>query len=225
MAPAACLGETTACPHAGAMDIMTDMQHDVGTVPTRSGYLDQRRRQIRERGRLQIGRQPLLLGEPPVLAGVKYLLTFRPFSALPENIRQAYLQGQLHLLPSPASLVFWGSPPYLQLHRELPLGLQVPLLYTVARHQAPQGLRVPQAGILFVPNSHGQQPHVHHELVRNTYRRTHRWDKILRDQDELELLGREHPLLHVLFSSIPDDLALYDKPLARNARCPLKIKK
>src|SRR5439155_22561594 len=34
----------------------------------------------------------------------------------------------------------------------------------------------------------------------------------LRDQDELQLLQREDKLLHVLFSSIPDDLALYDKP-------------
>jgi len=169
-------------------------------------------------GPLPAWTNPLVLGEPPSLAGVKYLLTFRPFSRLPDNVRQGYLKAELHLLPSPASLVFWGSPHYLQLHRELPLGLQVPLLYAVARHQAPRGLRVPQAGILFVPNSHGSQPHAHHELVRNTYQRTHRWDKILRDQDELELLKREHPLLHVLFSSIPDDLGLYDKPLARNAQ-------
>ena len=68
---------------------------------------------------------------------------------------QGYLKGKLHLLPTPASLVFWGSPHYLQLHRELPLGLQVPLLYTVARHRAPHGLRVPQAGLLYVPDPHG----------------------------------------------------------------------
>jgi Peptidase family M28 len=162
--------------------------------------------------------KPLQVGDSPSLAGVKYLLTFRPFSRLPGNVRQSYLKGKLHLLPTPASLIFWGSPHYLQLHRDLPLGLQVPLLYTIARHRAPHGLRVPQAGLLFVPNSHGSAPQLHHELLKNTYKRTHRWDKILRDQDELELLHREHSLLNVLFSSIPDDCGLYDKPMARNAQ-------
>ena len=38
------------------------------------------------------------------------------------------------------------------------------------------------------------------------------------DQDELALLDKEDKLLHVLFSSIPDDLGLYDKPMARNAQ-------
>src|SRR5207245_11473904 len=56
------------------------------------------------------------------------------------------------------------------------------------------------------------------ELVRNTFKRTHRWDRVLRDQDELALLQREDKVLHVLFSSIPDDLGLYDKPMARNAQ-------
>ncbi len=54
--------------------------------------------------------------------------------------------------------------------------------------------------------------------MKNTYKRTHRWDRILRDQDELELLQREDKLLHVLFSSIPDDCGLYDKPMARNVQ-------
>ncbi len=52
----------------------------------------------------------------------------------------------------------------------------------------------------------------------NTFQRTHRWDKVLRDQDELALLKKEDKLLHVLFSSIPDDLGLYDKPMARNVQ-------
>ncbi|HYV34132.1 MAG TPA: M20/M25/M40 family metallo-hydrolase, partial [Gemmataceae bacterium] len=90
--------------------------------------------------------------------------------------------------------------------------------YLVARHRNTTGFRVPQAGLLFVPNAHSTAPQAHHELIRNTYKRTHRWDKILRDQDELELLTREHPLMHVLFSSIPDDCGLYDKPMARNAQ-------
>jgi hypothetical protein len=160
---------------------------------------------------------PLELDEHAAAAGVKYLLTFRPFGQLPEPVRQAYLGGTLQLLPSPASLVFWGSPRILRLHQELPLGLQVPLVLLVARHRAPHGLRVPQAGLLQVDHAEGK--HVAHpELVKNTYKRTHRWDRILRDQDELALLQREEKLLHVLFSSIPDDCGLYDKPMARNVQ-------
>src|SRR5262249_58536274 len=37
---------------------------------------------------------------------VRYLLTFRPFGRLPPAVRQAYLAGELHLLPFPGSLTF-----------------------------------------------------------------------------------------------------------------------
>ena len=36
--------------------------------------------------------------------------------------------------------------------------------------------------------------------------------------DELALIGKEDKMLHVLFSTIPDDLMLYDKPMARNVQ-------
>jgi hypothetical protein len=159
-----------------------------------------------------------LLPERPSRDSAKYLLTFRPFGRLPPALRKAYLAGQLHLLPFPGSLVYWGVPGYHRLHRELPLALQVPLLFGVARHQSPDGLRVPQAGFLHVPNA--DRPHAggHASHVRNTYKRTHRWDKILRDQDELALIAKEEPLLHVLFSTLPDDLELYSKPYARNVQ-------
>ena len=62
------------------------------------------------------------------------------------------------------------------------------------------------------------EPNHEYGPVRNTFRRTHRWAKVLRDQDELALMGREDKLLHVLFSTIPDDLGLYDKPMARNVQ-------
>jgi hypothetical protein len=159
--------------------------------------------------------KPFLLPEGELPDGVKYLLTFRPFGQLPESVRRAYLGGRLHLLPSPASLLVWGMPRFLRLHRQLPLGLQAPLLPLMTRHHAPRGLRVPQAGLLHEPGPGGAAA-PHPELVRNTYKRTHRWDRVLRDQDELQLLEREDKLLHVLFSTIPDDLGLYDKPLARN---------
>jgi peptidase M28-like protein len=159
--------------------------------------------------------EPFLLDERAPASAVKYLLTFRPFGLLPESVRHSYLDGRLHLLPTPASLLFWGSPRFHQLHQALPLGLQAPLLPSVARHRVPHGLRVPQAGLLHEPGA-GAAPAPHPELVRNTFKRTHRWDRVLRDQDELALLEREDKLLHVLFSSLPDDMGLYDKPMARN---------
>ena len=46
------------------------------------------------------------------LPDVRYLLTFRPFSALPEAVRAGYLEGRIELLPSPLTLLFWGMPIY-----------------------------------------------------------------------------------------------------------------
>jgi hypothetical protein len=161
---------------------------------------------------------PYIRHDKQPLSAVKYLLTFRPFDRLPAAVRHAYLAGELHLLPFPGSLLFWGSPFYFQLQSELPLALQIPLLHLVPRYRGFPGLRVPQSGWMHEPH-HGQpEPGTHHGPVRNTFQRTHRWDRVLRDQDELALLGREDKLLHVLFSSIPDDLGLYDKPLARNVQ-------
>jgi hypothetical protein len=54
--------------------------------------------------------------------------------------------------------------------------------------------------------------------LRNSYKRTHRWEKILRDQDELALVGKESSVVNVLFSTLPDDLELYGKPMARNVQ-------
>src|SRR5262245_33776289 len=149
---------------------------------------------------------------------VRYLLTFRPFGRLQAAARKAYLGGHLCLLPFPGSLAFWGVPGFRKLQKELPLALQVPLLMAMTRHQAVGGFRVPQCGFLHEPTT--KKPHAGSDahLVKNTFRRTHRWDKILRDQDELALIGKEQNLLHVLFSTIPEDIDLYDKPLARNVQ-------
>lgn len=149
----------------------------------------------------------------------KYLLTFRPFDRLPSVVRKAYLAGTLCLLPFPGSLAYWGVPGYRTLADELPLAVQIPLLFSVARHRMIGGLRVPQSGFLHEPTPGAPHPgHAHIGHVRNTFKRTHRWDKILRDADELALLGREDKLLHVLFSTLPNDLGLYDKPMARNVQ-------
>jgi hypothetical protein len=151
-------------------------------------------------------------------AKVKYLLTFRPFSRLPDAVRSAYLSGRLCLLPFPGSLTFWGAKPYRELYNELPLALQMPLLLNIVRHRMPTGIRVPQSGFMHEPTADRPHTHSHGEQLRNTYKRTHRWDKILRDQDELALIGKESKMTHVLFSTVPDDVSLYDKPMARNVQ-------
>jgi hypothetical protein len=53
--------------------------------------------------------------------------------------------------------------------------------------------------------------------LRNTLRRSHRWEKLERDDDTL-IVAREDPVHKVLFSVHPDDVGLYCKPMARNAQ-------
>ncbi len=161
---------------------------------------------------------PLLWNSGSSLAEVRYMLCFEPFATLPAAVRAAYLSGSLHLLPFPGSLLFWGTPSYLELRRELPLAVQIPFLQMIARHEGPQGVRVPQSGWMHEPVPGGTEPDHRHGPIRNTYVRTHRWAKVHRHQDEVALLAREDKLAHVLFSTAPEDLDLYGKPMARNAQ-------
>jgi Peptidase family M28 len=149
---------------------------------------------------------------------VKYLLTFRPFGKLPEAVRRAYLAGELNLLPFPGSLVFWGTPWYLKLREQLPFALQIPLLHLFHRHEDPQGIRVPQSGWMHEPRPGQPGPDLHHGPLRNTYKRSHRWERVLRHEDELTIQGHEDKLAHVLFSTLEKDIGLYGKPMARNAQ-------
>jgi Peptidase family M28 len=151
-------------------------------------------------------------------ARVKYLLTFRPFAALPAGVRRAYLAGELRLLPFPGSLLFWGVPAYFDLQRQLPLALQIPLLHLLPRAENPHGIRVPQSGWLHEPGPGMALPPSGDHHLRQTYVRTHRWNRIHRHQDELDVLQDEDKVAHVLFSTAPNELGLYDKPMARNAQ-------
>jgi hypothetical protein len=162
--------------------------------------------------------KPYLWRRGRSLRNVKYLLTFQPFAALPKPVRRAYLKGELHLLPFPGSLVFWGAPPYDRLRQELPLALQIPLLPSVARHEGPRGVRVPQSGWMHEPRADALEPDDRHGPIRNSYKRTHRWARVLRHEDELAILAREDKLVHVLFSAEPGDVELYGKPMARNVQ-------
>jgi hypothetical protein len=162
--------------------------------------------------------EPFLLGHEHRVRGVRYLLTFRPFGSLSPAIRRAYLAGQLRLLPFPGSLVFWGTQPYLRLRSELPLAMQIPLLHSFYRHEYPYSLRVPQSGWMHEPHPDHPEPDPNQLPLRNTYRRTHRWARIHRHEDELGVEDGEDHMAHVLFSTAPDDLGLYGKPMARNAQ-------
>ena len=159
----------------------------------------------------------LSLGAGEPLAAVKFLLTFRPFGKLPGPVQSAYLAGRLHILPYPGSLVFWGSPHYRKLHKSLTGAMQIPLLQCIARHDGNNGIRVPQAGWMFEPGKAAKAHDNSLGTVRGGFRRSHRWERIERN-DDTEGVVREHGITKVLFSAHPDDVSLYDKPMARNSQ-------
>ncbi len=162
--------------------------------------------------------RPLLLAPDEPLPGVRFLLTFRPFARLPTAVQRAYLDGALHLLPFPGSLVFFGVPQYRRLAAELPFATQIPLLHLIERHEAPSGIRVPQSGWLHEARPGQPGPDAAHGPLRDRFKRTHRFARVLRHQDELELTESADALAHVLFSTREDDVRLYGKPMARNAQ-------
>ncbi len=149
---------------------------------------------------------------------VKFLLTFRPFADLPDEAKKLYLNGRLNLLPFPGSLVFWGMPTYLKLKQFLPFAMQIPVLKLVSRNTGREGLRVPQAGWLYEPHPDIKETDFHHELIKGTYHRTHRWQRINRHEDELLMQPRVAQVAKVLFSTNPDIMGLYDKPMVRNCQ-------
>jgi hypothetical protein len=159
-----------------------------------------------------------VLGRGERLGDVRYLLTFRPFGCLPAAVRRAYLAGELHLLPFPGSLLFWGVEPFLRLRGELPLAMQLPLLHLFPRHEDPYSLRVPQSGWMHEPHADQPLPDPEKLPLRNTYRRTHRWARLHRHEDELLVADGADRVAHVLFSTAADDLGLYGKPMARNSQ-------
>ncbi len=149
---------------------------------------------------------------------VKYLLTFAPFGSLPVLVRQRYLDGKLHLLPFPGSLVFWGIPVYQHLQKQLPLALQLPLQRLVARHDGPDGIRVPQSGWLHEQRRDEKETELRAELLLNTYRRTNRWNRVHRYEDGAAKSAKVDKVARILFSTSLDAMDLYDKPMGRNCQ-------
>jgi hypothetical protein len=161
--------------------------------------------------------QPFLIDDHTPAGNIFYLLTFRPFSKLPESLREKYLSGQLALLPSPHSLIQWGMPLYHQGAGQYPFAIQYPILPLVARHEGP-GLRVSQSAWLSEPFRDGRTLEVAEDLVLNTFKRTHRWDRVRRDEDAVAQSRSVAKVTSALFSTALIDIDLYNKPLAHNCQ-------
>jgi hypothetical protein len=149
---------------------------------------------------------------------IRYLLTFRPFKLLPETVKQQYLARSLNLLPFPGSLVFWGMPGYLRLKKELTSAGQIPLLNLVARNRGIGGLKVTQSGWIHEPYAGSHNHIINENLLKDTFHRTNRWQRVHRYQDELNEVAHKIRLIKALFSTEPDAMGLYNKPLACNSQ-------
>ncbi len=153
-----------------------------------------------------------VLGDVPV-STLQTLVTFRPFSELPAEVRAAYLAGQLVLVPTPACLVLFEHPRYRALARELPRARQIALLHLVSRVEESFAIRIPQSGWL-----DEQKERSHGHRIVNDFIRTHRWQRVRRDADITRELDFQDKVAIALFSTTPVDIDLYNKPLARNSQ-------
>ena len=158
-----------------------------------------------------------LIGDDAPLRGARFVLTFRPFPALPAAVREAYLTGRIELLPSPFSLLFWGMPIYHHAGQQHALALQYPVLRLVGRHET-WGLRVPQFGWLRHTRPGQPEPETFGEPIQNDYARTHRWERLPRDEDAAARGLHVSSIATTLFSTALEDLDLYHKPMARNCQ-------
>ncbi len=155
-----------------------------------------------------------LLADAP-LDAVHTLVTLEPFARLPPPVQQAYLARRLRLIPSPASLIVYEHPLYRRLSRALPHATQIPLLHLFPRCEERYKVRIPQSGWL---DEQGPAQHPHGHRIVSHVTRTHRWQRIARDEGLPQEGKLEDRVSIALFSTNPDDLGLYGKPMARNAQ-------
>jgi hypothetical protein len=160
----------------------------------------------------------LILQEGETAEAVRYLLTFRPFSRLPADVKAGYASGRLALLPFPGSLLFWGAESTISLQKELPLAVQLSLLRLVPRREAPYGLRVPQSGWFHEPGPGSPSEKISYDRLVNTYRRSNRWDRVLRHEEDAAANALEVKVSRALFAASSAALGLYSKPMARNCQ-------
>ncbi len=171
-------------------------------------FADRRELPAALRGRVLVGAS---------LAGVHTLVTFEPFAELPEAVRAAYIAGQLILVPSPVSLIFFEHPRYSELARQLPRATQIPLLHLFPRVEGSCAIRIPQSGWLDeIDSVTGRRPHSHRVVSHVT--RTHRWQRVERDSGIRGDGMYTDKVSVALFSTEPEAVGLYDKPIARNSQ-------
>ncbi|HEX7599640.1 MAG TPA: M28 family peptidase, partial [Polyangia bacterium] len=150
-------------------------------------------------------------------APVRTLFTLQPFATLPESLQKSYLAGALRILPTPASHVFAEHPLYRKLGTALPHAQQIPLLHLFPRSEGRYTIRIPQSGWLdehdpSQPRSAGAE-RVVHQIARS-----HRWQRTERDQDQTGDGSFTDKVTVAFFSTKPDDLGLYGKPMACNSQ-------
>ena len=167
---------------------------------------------------LPLWTKKFIINDDKSVVNAKYLLTFIPFKMMSETLKNRYLSGYLHLLPFPGSLVFWGMPGYNRLIKEHPLMAQIPLHNLVARNRGLGGLRVTQCGWLHEPHPDNKNIKINENLIHDSYHRTNRWQRVHRYQDELNEISHKVKIIKALFSTDPDAMGLYDKPLACNSQ-------
>ncbi|HEX4450018.1 MAG TPA: M28 family peptidase [Kofleriaceae bacterium] len=141
------------------------------------------------------------------------VVTFEPFAKLPDELRARYLAGKTIIVPTPASLVFFEHPQYRRLAAQLPRAMQVPLLHLFPRIEQAYAIRIPQSGWLDEVD-----PATSHHKVVGDLVRTHRWQRIARDEDIHGDGAYTDKVSVALFSTEPVAVDLYDKPLARNSQ-------
>jgi hypothetical protein len=146
-------------------------------------------------------------------SAIEVLVTFTPFAELPRDVRDAYLAGTLVLVPSPASLVLFEHVHYKKLSAQLPRARQIALLHLFPRIEEACAIRIPQSGWI---DELDRPAHGHH--VKNEIIRTHRWQRVARDSDVHGDGAYTDKVATALFSTTPEAIDLYDKPLARNAQ-------
>ena len=147
----------------------------------------------------------------------RFLLTFRPFSELPEAIQFEYLSGRLHLLPCPHSLLFWGAPYFQRLAEQLPDATANLALAIIAADRG-RALHADSAIGLDARAASGSScrptilpcPCTTPIAARiggpASTARTTNWRS----------RPKKTSSAHVMFSTAGDDIELYGKPMARN---------
>ena len=149
--------------------------------------------------------------------GIHTLFTLEPFAALPASLQKAFLDGTLRVLPTPASQVLCQHPLYRKLAAALPRATQIPLLHLFSHVQEGYTLRIPQSGWLDEHDPSQARPAGSHRVAHHITR-THRWQRTPRDQPLVGDGAFTDDVTVALFSTNPDDLGLYGKPMARNSQ-------